>query len=62
MGYHAFQYCTNVKIYCKATTQPYDWAPNWNSSNRPFYWYSEEANYDGSHWRYVDGVPTVWAL
>ncbi|MGI6787668.1 MAG: leucine-rich repeat domain-containing protein [Acholeplasmataceae bacterium] len=60
MGYYAFDYSFSVVIYCEATTQPYDWAPNWNSSNRPVYWYSEEANYDGAHWRYVEGVATVW--
>lgn len=24
------------------------------------YYYSDEPIYDGTHWRYVDGAPTVW--
>ncbi len=28
--------------------------------NGKVYWYSETANYDGAHWRYVDGVPVAW--
>lgn len=24
------------------------------------YFYSKEANYDGQHWRYVDGIATIW--
>lgn len=57
----AFSSCANLTIYAEATALPDGWHADWNDGNRPVYWYSETANYDGSHWRYVDGVPTVWA-
>lgn len=31
-----------------------------NQENLSIYFYSEVANYDGKHWRYVDGIATVW--
>ncbi len=32
---------------------------NWNG-DATVYYYSEEPNYDGAHWRYVNGVPIIW--
>lgn len=60
VGANVFRNCTNLKIYAEATEKPTNWDEDWNSSNRPVYWYSETSNTDGAHWRYVDGVPTVW--
>ncbi|OQC50390.1 MAG: hypothetical protein BWX57_00218 [Tenericutes bacterium ADurb.Bin024] len=61
IGYYAVRNCALLTIYAEATSLPEGWDENWNPSNRPVYWYSETANYDGEHWRYVSGVPTVWA-
>ena len=47
------------KYYCEAISEPHGFSNNWNN-DKPVYWYSETENKDGSHWRYVDGVPTVW--
>ncbi len=60
MGVNVFRNCKNLKIYAEATQKPDSWDEEWNLSNTPVYWYSETSNPDGSHWRYVDGVPTVW--
>lgn len=61
IGRNAFRNCNNIKIYAEATEKGADWDDDWNSSNRPVFWYSEEANYDGIHWHYVDEIPVVWA-
>ncbi|NMA05073.1 MAG: leucine-rich repeat domain-containing protein [Acholeplasmataceae bacterium] len=60
IGANVFRNCTNLEIYAEATTQPTNWDENWNRSNCKVYWYSEISNTDGSHWRYVNEVPTVW--
>ncbi len=31
-----------------------------DASTSPIYYYSETANYDGAHWRYVNGEPKIW--
>lgn len=61
ISYNAFEHCPKLIIYAEATSQPDYWTYSWNSSNRPVYWYSDEPNMDGSHWRYVDGVPVIWS-
>ncbi|MGI6392607.1 MAG: leucine-rich repeat domain-containing protein [Candidatus Izemoplasmatales bacterium] len=60
ISYNAFEHCPKLIIYAEATEKPDYWTYSWNSSDRPVYWYSEESNMDGSHWRYVDGVPVIW--
>ena len=61
IGERAFNNCSNLTIYCEATSQPSGWNVDWNSSNRPVYWYSEtQPTTAGSWWHYVDGVVTVW--
>ncbi|OPZ33585.1 MAG: hypothetical protein BWY97_00522 [Tenericutes bacterium ADurb.BinA124] len=47
------------KYYCEATSEPQGFPKYWNN-DKPVYWYSDTENKDGSHWHYVDGVPTVW--
>ncbi len=48
-------------IFCEATAKPDTWNKDWDQNAKAVYWYSETSNTDGKHWRYVDGVPTVWA-
>ena len=61
IGHGAFYECDRLTIYCEATSQPSGWDSNWNYSNRPVYWYSEEEpTQAGNYWHYVDGVVTVW--
>ena len=61
IGYEAFYGCTSLTIYCEGTSRPSGWDSNWNYSNRPVYWYSEnEPTEEGNYWHYVDGVVTIW--
>jgi hypothetical protein len=60
ISYNAFEHCPKLTIYAEAKTKPDYWTYSWNSSDRPVYWYSDEPNMDGSHWRYVEGVPVIW--
>ena len=62
IGSYAFRGCTSLTIYCEATEQPSGWNSNWNYSNRPVYWYSEEApTTEGNYWHYGDnGEIVVW--
>ena len=60
IDHYAFDSSTSLNIYAKATDKPAGWEYWWNSSNLPVYWYSETPNYDGNHWRYVTGAPTIW--
>lgn len=58
--YRAFYRCDSLSIYALAASLPSGWNESWNPNNRPIYWYSEDPIYDGAHWHYVEGVPTVW--
>lgn len=60
IDHYAFDSSSSLNIYAKATEKPVGWEYWWNSSDLPVYWYSETPNYDGNHWRYVDGAPTIW--
>lgn len=61
IGNGAFAGCTNLEIYCENTIKPTDWNSNWNSSNRPVYWYSEtQPTTSGNYWHYVDGKVIIW--
>jgi hypothetical protein len=60
MAGYVFEGTKNAKIYCEATSQPASWSTSWLSSSLKCYWYSETSNTDGSHWHYVDKVPTIW--
>ncbi|MGI6714533.1 MAG: leucine-rich repeat domain-containing protein [Bacilli bacterium] len=55
-----FNECSILNIYALAPEKPSGWNEYFNNSNCPIYWYSETANYDGHHWYYDAGVPTVW--
>ncbi|MBR3864576.1 MAG: leucine-rich repeat protein [Clostridia bacterium] len=59
----AFAGCLALTIYCKAKKQPQGFDKEWNSSNRPVYWYSEKKPFlgIGKCWHYeVNGKPTKW--
>ena len=61
VGDFAFAYCDSLTIYFEATSKPNDWISNWNYSNRPVYWYSEnEPTDDGNYWHYVDDEIVIW--
>ncbi len=61
IGEWAFYNCTSLTIYCEATSEPTGWDSDWNSSNRPVYWYSEsEPASEGNYWHYVNGEVVVW--
>ncbi|MBR2029355.1 MAG: leucine-rich repeat domain-containing protein, partial [Clostridia bacterium] len=61
IDYSAFSACYKLTIYCEATNQPNGWDYDWNSNNRPVYWYSEtQPATTGNWWHYVDGVVTKW--
>lgn len=63
MYINCFKGCISLHIYSEASEWPSTWFSNatFNPDNRPIYWYSKTPNYDGTHWRYVSGVPTIWA-
>ena len=61
IGSYAFGDCSQLVLYCECSTRPSGWNYNWNSSNRPVYWYSEtQPTTTGNYWHYVDGVVTKW--
>lgn len=55
---------TMWETYCDVGTEsndnPVNGYGNLYFCEANLYFYSEEPNYDGAHWRYVDGVPTAW--
>lgn len=66
---NAFLACNNLTIYCEAKTKPNGWDSNWNPSECPVYWYSEEepalneerTAYDGNFWKYNEnGEVIIW--
>ncbi len=57
----AFQDCHNLNIFLEYESIPSGFNKEWNTDGGTAYWYSETSNTDGSHWHYVDGVPTVCA-
>lgn len=56
----------SLEIFAEATERPEGWHTRWDRLNLEndlqveVYWYSEEPNYDGYHWRYVDRVPRLF--
>lgn len=38
IGTGAFYGCSSLTIYCEADSQPNEWFPGWNTSNRPVIW------------------------
>lgn len=58
----AFGTAEHLTVYAEATSQPAGWCPGWHWNLAGLKWYSAAPNYDGNHWRYVDGVPTIWEL
>lgn len=59
VGSYAFRY-SGASIYYEGSSIPSTWESYWNFSDRPVYFYSQTAIYDGIHWHYVDGLPTIW--
>jgi hypothetical protein len=58
IGFSAFTSFPQISIFSQLTKQP---ASNYNVFGvKAIYWYSETSNTDGSHWHYVNDVPTVW--
>ncbi len=51
MGFDVFDACSNLTIYCEATSQPSGWDIRWNPDPCPVYW--------GGQWIYVDGKPVA---
>ena len=61
IGSSAFSGCSSLTIYCEATSQPSGWSLDWNYSNRPVYWYSEnKPTTSGNYWHYVNGEVVIW--
>ncbi|MBQ8546210.1 MAG: leucine-rich repeat domain-containing protein [Clostridia bacterium] len=61
IGSYAFNKCYWLRIFCESTEQPKEWNTNWNYTECPVFWYSEEEPTDnGEYWRYVDGNACVW--
>ena len=59
VGNSAFSGCTNLTIYCEATSLPSAWSTSWNTSfTGHYYWYAETET--SGAWHYVSGVPTLW--
>ena len=40
IGSHAFRDCSNLTIYCEASSKPSGWGSDWNYYNRPVVWSS----------------------
>ena len=66
IGVSAFNGCSSLtSVYYKGDEE--SWTnicidPNYDLTSATKYFYSEtEPTDDGNYWRYVDGVPTVWA-
>ena len=38
MSQQVFDYCTNLTIYCEASSKPAGWSNNWNFTNCPVVW------------------------
>ena len=47
IGYYAFVGCSNITIYCEATSKPDGWDTSWNPSSRPVVW-----GYTGEEYTY----------
>ena len=62
IGQYAFEQCIALTIYCEKESQPSGWSSNWNSSNRPVYWYREtKPTTSGKYWHYGEnGEIVVW--
>lgn len=57
----AFIDCDSMIIYAESPDEIDDLFDCWEDNNcPPVYYYSESPNYDDRHWRYVDGVPSIW--
>ena len=61
IGSYTFKWCNILDIFLKNSNIPTTWDENWNSDNRPVYFYSEtEPTGEGNYWHYVDNTPTIW--
>lgn len=58
MGTNAFSACSSLKIYSEASSKPSGWDVNWNTFQRPVYYYSAVSKVNC--WRYVNHIPTIW--
>lgn len=59
---YAFSESSLTTIFLEFTQRPAVWPMYWNYGLPldTFKWYSATPNYDGNHWHYVAGVPTIW--
>ncbi|MBQ9714314.1 MAG: leucine-rich repeat domain-containing protein [Clostridia bacterium] len=59
---HLFTFCNYLVFYCEAESKPAGWSTDWNSYNRPVYWYSEnEPAAEGNYWHYGEnGEIIIW--
>lgn len=69
MGRGMFSGCSGLTIYCEAKSKPSGWDVDWNPSECPVYWYSEEepalneegTAYEGNFWKYNEnGEVMIW--
>jgi hypothetical protein len=62
IGSDAFRGCSKLAIYCEATSKPSAWKSDWNKTNCPVYWYSEEKpSKNGAYWHYgTNGEVVIW--
>jgi hypothetical protein len=60
IGSSAFANIRNFRIYSMAPSKPDAWSVFDIGRECTYYYYSEAENADGSHWHYVNNVPTVW--
>lgn len=62
IGYSIVYDCPNLTdIFVERAFKPFAWRYDWAEGHeQTIRWYSETPIYDGHHWHYVAGVPTVW--
>lgn len=60
IGALSFKGCSSLSLFFSASSLPSTFSNDFSYGAKGYYWYSGNANYDGHHWHYVDGVPTVW--
>lgn len=68
IGSSAFGNCSSLtKVYYKGTAEEWDsiviksYGTNYLISATKYFYSETEPTDDGNYWRYVGGVPTVWA-
>ena len=65
MQNEVFSGCSNLEtIYLEHSQKPAGWHIEWQQfcEHASLKWYSDTPIYDGNHWHYVGGVPTIWVI